>query len=594
MSLARGIWSILTAAQRRRVLAAQGVSLLMALSTVVGISSIAPFFAVLGNPRLIDRHPLLHWLYVSGGFQRPRGFEIALGAAFVALVLLADTINAVGLLVLSRLALGIGDELQSTLFAEYLGRPYLFHAGTNSATLVHNVVYEVGRLNNGILQNGLLLITQVITALLIVATVVLLDPAGAVAMLLALSGGYLLIYVGMRQRLLRLGAAHGEAWSERARLAGESFSLIKEILLRADPGRFIASFAKASAEASRTAASIQLAAQLPRYVMECLGVAALVGAALLLGARSGGVGASLGPLTFVAFAAYRLLPILQQVFACAVKLRAERPGFERIAPDLRGARERAPARRPRATAEALDWWCNRPRREILLKNVSFRYADDRPAALSGIDARIPARSVTGIAGPNGSGKSTLMDLIAGLLTPTSGEVQVDGMRLDATNVGLWQAGVAYVPQTVVLLDADIAQNIAFGEPPGRLDRRRLEEAARAAQLEGLLARLPLGFGHRVGERGMSLSGGERQRVGIARALYRRAAVLLLDEATSALDGLTEAELMLTVARLRGSCTIVLITHRPATLRACDTVLELREGRLHGVTSNVREPHHART
>lgn len=593
MSLAREVWSILTAGQRRRVLAAQAVSLLMALSTVVGISSIAPFFAVLGNPALIERHPLLHGLYAAAGFERPRELEIALGVAFIALVLLADAINAVGLLVLSRIALGIGNELQSTLFAEYLSRPYLFHAGTNSATLVHNVVYEVGRLNNGILQNGFVLITQIVTGLFIVLAVIVLDPLAAIAMLLTLSGGYFVIYTGLRGRLLRLGASHGEAWSERARRAGESFSLIKEILLLADRGPFLQGFAAASEEAARTASYIQLAGQLPKYVMECLGVAALVGAALLLGARPGGMGASLGSLTFVAFAAYRLLPILQQVFAAAVKLRAERPALERIAPDLRRAHA-TPPQRVAATAETIDWWRDRPRREIRLENVSFRYADDRPNALSGINVALPARSTIGIAGPNGSGKSTLLEILAGLLAPTAGEVRVDGVALDATNMGLWQASVAYVPQSIVLLDASIAQNIAFGEPPGRIDRRRLEEAARAARLEELLARLPEGYAHRVGERGVTLSGGERQRIGIARALYRRASVLLLDEATSALDGLTETELMLTLARLRGSCTIILISHRPGTLRACDILLELRAGRLHGVESNAREPHRART
>jgi ATP-binding cassette, subfamily B, bacterial PglK len=594
VSLAGEVWGILTAGQRRRVLAAQLASLLMALFTVVGISSIAPFFAVLGNPHLIDSHPLLHWLYATAGFQRPRELEIALGVAFIALVLLADAINAAGLLLLSRIALGIGNELQTTLFTEYLSRPYLFHTATNGATLVNNVVYEVGRLNNGVLQNGFILITQLITGCLIVLTVTVLDPTAAAAMLLALAGGYLLIFAGLRGRLLRLGKAHGEAWSERGRLAGESFSLIKEILLLEDRRLFLEGFAKASEEASRTAAHIQLAAQLPKYIMECLGVAALVGAALLLGGQPGGMGAALGPLTFAAFATYRLLPILQQVFASAVKLRAERPGFERIAPDLRRARAGEVVPRIQAAAGTIAWWCNRPREQIQLADVSFRYADGRHFTLSRIGVSIPARSMIAIAGPNGSGKSTLLDLIAGLLTPTAGDVRVDGVALDATNIGPWQKGVAYVPQNVALLDTTIEQNIAFGEPPGRIDRARLDEAARTAQLEQLLGRLPQGYAHRVGERGVSLSGGERQRIGIARALYRRASLLLLDEATSALDGLTEAELMLTLARLRGSCTIILISHRPGMLRECDMVLELQSGRLQGVNWNVPEPHRART
>jgi ATP-binding cassette, subfamily B, bacterial PglK len=178
--------------------------------------------------------------------------------------------------------------------------------------------------------------------------------------------------------------------------------------------------------------------------------------------------------------------------------------------------------------------------------------------------------------------------------PSEGAVWVDGTRLDETNRVSWRAAIAYVPQTLVLLDASIAENIAFGEPPARIDQRRVAEAARAARLEDLVSSLSDGYQHRVGERGIRLSGGQRQRVGIARALYRRASVLMLDEATSALDGMSESELLLTLARLRGSCTIVLIAHQLSTLRACDEILHLHAGRLHEVRSGEQAHHRAGT
>lgn len=598
MGLARDIWGILTRAQRRRVLAAQLISLLMGLSTAAGVASIAPFFAVLGDPGSIGRQPLLHWLYASGGFHGVRAFEVALGGAFVALVLLANAVNALGLLLLSRFALGIGQELQTTLFHEYLTRSYRFHSGTNSATLLHNVIYEVGRLNSGILQNGVILITQLAAGALIFLSVTLFNPLVAIAMLLALAGGYFLIYARIRLGLVRLGQTHLRAWSERARVAGESFAAIREVLLLQDRRLFLDSFARASEEASRTFTDIQVIAQVPKYIMECVAVAGLVGVALVLAARNTTLSSSLAQLTFVAFAAYRLLPILQQVFATAVKIRADRPGFDLIAPDLRRARGAGGARLPRPSAApsrdsgAAVWWRDRPRGEILLKQVSFRYAADLPPALSDVNVRIPARCTVGIAGANGSGKTTLMDILSGLLTPTSGEVQVDGVALDETNIQLWQAGIAYVPQSVVLLDASVEENIAFGEPPWRIDRQRVRAAACAAQLDELVASLREGYGHRVGERGVKLSGGQRQRIAIARGLYRESPLLLLDEPTSALDGLTERELMVTLARLHGCCTIVLIAHRTVTLRGCDMILRLREGRLLEGEADDRQLEHA--
>jgi HlyD family secretion protein len=171
-----------------------------------------------------------------------------------------------------------------------------------------------------------------------------------------------------------------------------------------------------------------------------------------------------------------------------------------------------------------------------------------------------------------------------LLTPTSGRLLIDGITLDEDSRAAWQARIAYVPQTIFLLDSSIAQNIAFGVAPDKLDPLRMMQAARAAQLEDLIVSLPEGYDHKVGERGVKLSGGQRQRIGIARALYKEAPVLLLDEAMSALDGMTETELMTVLETLRGRRTIILIAHRLSTVRACDAIFQLEAGRVIGTGS----------
>ena len=581
MSLASEVWSILTPSQRRQVLAAQIISLAMAFSTVTGIAAIAPFFAVLGEPRLIDRNMLLHWLYLHGGFSSQRGFIVLLGVAFVSFVLIANLINALGSLAMNRLALRVGNQLQTAMFADYLSRPYSFHAATNSATLVKNIVYESTRVTNGILLNGLILVANLVTASFIVIAIVLLNPMVAIAMIAGLAGGYGLIYLAVRNRVLRFGRAQSHFAAEQAQIVNEGFGAIKELLVLQVQSFFSGRFERVSSALALAAAHCQVVAQSPRHLMECVAAAVLVGSALVLGGREDGVGPWLGQLTFLAFAAYRLLPTLQQIFAMIVKIRADRPAFALIAPDLRHARAAQP------TATSMD-----PRRsdsarrahhhgEIRLNDVSFRYADDRPWALKGVSLGIAPQSTVGIVGANGSGKTTLVDLIAGLLVPASGYVEVDGTALDHDNRAAWQAHVAYVPQNIFLLDASIAENIALGIAAPDIDRARLLEAARLAQLDDLIAALPQGFEHRVGERGVRLSGGQRQRIGIARALYREASVLLLDEATNALDGLTERELMATLGRLRGRYTTILIAHRMSTVRSCDLIFQLEHGKIIG-------------
>lgn len=581
MSLTAELWSVLSPPQRRRVIAAQFISVAMAFSTVTGIAAIAPFFAVLGEPRLIDQNRLLHWLYTQGGFASEHGFVVALGCGFVAVVLLANLVNALGSLTMNRLVLRIGAELQTRLFGEYLQRSYAFHTATHSSTLYNNIVHETARVTDGILQSALILVTNLVAAAFIVLSVLAVNTAASLTMLMGLAGGYALIYLCVRAGLLRWGRAHSRTWAEQTKLVGESFGAIREILLLQDRRLFYESFERASRDVAHAGGRVHAAAQIPKHVMECVAVAALVGTALVVGTRSEGVGPWLGQLTFIAFSAYRLLPMLQQVFAAAVKIRADRAAFARVAPDLR----LLPVARSPTSANALfsasHLSRDLPREEIRLNGVSFQYETDRARALAGAHLRIPARSMVGIVGANGSGKTTLMDLIAGLLTPTSGEVLVDGVPLNEDNRAAWQARIAYVPQNIFLLDSSIAQNIAFGSAPDAVDARRLRQAAQAAQLEDFIQSLPHQYDHNVGERGIQLSGGQRQRIGIARALYKEAPILLLDEAMSALDGMTEAELMSVLETLRGRSTIILIAHRLSLVRRCDVVFQLEAGRVIG-------------
>jgi len=581
MSLFADFWSILTPKQRRGILTMQIVSMAMAFSTVSGIAAIAPFFAVLGQPELIDHNALLHWAYAHGGFSSKRGFVVALGVAFIAVMLIANLINVLGSLAMSRLALRIGTELQSTLFGEYLSRPYSFHIRANSTTLFNNILHETARVTNGILLNAFLLVTNLVTASFIILSILLVKPMIALAMIAGLAGGYALIYFVLRKRLLQLGQTQSRSATEQAQILHESFGAIKEVIVLQAQNFFRGQFERASKSFSLAAAHSQVVAQNPRHLMECVAAVGLVGLALVLGGREDGVGPWLGELTFLGFAAYRLLPTLQQVFAASVHIRADRAALAQIAPDVRRARTAIHTTTLADSTPTDCAWQGRPQREIRLEEVSFRYAADQPWALEGISLRIPARAAVGIVGVNGSGKTTLVDVIVGLLVPSEGRVEVDGSALNEANRAAWQSQIAYVPQNIFLLDASIAQNIALGIPAADINRQRLLEAVRLAQLDEFIKTLPAGCDHRVGERGIQLSGGQRQRIGIARALYRAAPVLVFDEATSALDGLTEQELMATLGRLHGRCTTILIAHRMTTVRSCDIIFELENGKLSG-------------
>jgi ABC-type multidrug transport system fused ATPase/permease subunit len=217
---------------------------------------------------------------------------------------------------------------------------------------------------------------------------------------------------------------------------------------------------------------------------------------------------------------------------------------------------------------------------IVLRDVSFTYPNAHRNALTEVSIAVRKGEAVGIIGSSGAGKSTLVDLFLGLLDPSSGVVEVDGVDISSNHRG-WQQLIGYVPQSIYLIDDTIRKNVAFGLPELEVDDRAVWGALKAAQLDEFVTMLPDGLETIVGERGVRLSGGQRQRIGIARALYHDPEVLVLDEATSSLDTETERGVMDAVRDLLGSKTIIIVAHRVSTVSYCSRVYRMEEGRVVG-------------
>ena len=570
-TLFAALWRLLDSAQRRRLVLLQWIALWNALLTLVGVAAIVPFLHVLNDPSSIERTAVLSWLYRTFEFGNPRSFALALGAGFVVLVALSNASVLLGSLAIHRFAQGVGAELHEALFNEYLSRNYVFHARTHSSLLATNVVFEVNRLASGILQGVLLLVANAFTCGFIAVAMLVANPAIAALATLLLCGSYLLIQRLTRQRLARNGLALTRLWAERARVLSESFAAIKEILLLRNQDYYRAAVRAQSRAIAEVSVDTLAITQAPRHLLESVAVAALVAVALW---QAGVAPASpwIAELTFLAFATYRLLPALQQVFATASKLRVERAGFDRIARDLVCAR--APAG---ATMAATDPWPADSARGMELRGVRFRYASASIDAVRDASLRIPAGAAVAFVGATGSGKTTLADIILGLLTADAGSVEVDGIALEPANLAAWQARAAYVPQHPILHNVSVAENIALGVPASDIDHDRLRLVIGIAQLTAIVDALPDRYAERLGERGARLSGGQRQQIAIARALYRRASLLVLDEATSALDETTERALLDTLFEQGGVRTHIVIAHRASAVRNCDLFFEFTAG-----------------
>lgn len=317
----------------------------------------------------------------------------------------------------------------------------------------------------------------------------------------------------------------------------------------------------------------QFLSAFPRYALEALG---LVGIAFLGGllVLQNGSGVAVIPLLgALALGAQRLLPAMQQVYRFWAALK----GFNA---DLKGVLDMLNQPLPFEVCIREPWPFSE---SIILDSVRYRYGLDQQEVLKGINLEIRHGERIGLIGGTGSGKSTTVDLLMGLLKPTSGQLIVDGNNLHCPSrpelLVAWRAAIAHVPQSIYLADNSIMENIAFGVPKEQIDFSRVRKAADHAQLTSFINSCPEGFNTFVGERGVRLSGGQRQRIGIARALYKHARIIVFDEATSALDTSTEEAVIEALEGLSRELTVVMIAHRLSTLKSCDRIFRLENGRI---------------
>ncbi len=539
---------------------------LMAVAETVGVLSIMPFLSVLGRPETIHENPWLEQIYSGLGFTDTRNFIVTLGIFSIAVVLISSAFKTVTLHILNRFVHFLRHSISSRLLARYLRQPYAFFLDRNSADLSKNILSETDQLMFNLVQPLAQMMAQGAVILAMCLLIVCYDPWMALAIVLAVTVLYAAIYGLVRKRLARMGVERVTANRDRYQASNEALGGIKEVKITHSTRAYLGRFDRASRLYSRHLATSDTLSQAPLYLVEAAGYSGLIVIALVLLLRTSDIAHVLPALGLYGFAAYRMLPAAQIVYRGFAKLRFSMPALQAIHRDLTMPEE--------VESEGASMLA--PEREIRLEGIRFAYpATPEKFVLDNFNLSIPARSSVGIVGRSGAGKSTVMDLLLGLLSPQAGVLSVDGVPLTSANMASWQRAIGYVPQNIYLADATMAENIAFGVAVADIDLGAVERAARAAQIHDFIVKeLADGYSTVVGERGIRLSGGQRQRIAIARALYRDPPVLLLDEATSALDSATEEAVNDAIRTLSEHKTIVVIAHREASLRECDSTIVL--------------------
>lgn len=562
----------------------QGLVLLISMVLVAGvetagIASIMPFMAVVTNPEVIETNRWLNAVYTGLGFSSEDAFLRFLGILVVVLLVLSNGLKALNTWLTLRFQNKMYYVLAHRLLARYMIEPYGFFLNRNTAELGKNVLAEARNVVTGVITPLTDLVSRSLITVAILGLLVLVDPLVALAIAAVLGGSYAVVYIIARTRLRGIGQQQVEANAAKFKAASESLSGIKELKVLGRETTFLDRFAVAAKRHSRNNVLFGLIAEMPRHALEIISFGGILLVVLYLLGRGDHTAGMVPLLALYAFAGYRLLPALQQLFAAFANLRQSMPALELLHRDLEpdpdnpfSAQQQLAAREHVPTLPF--------ERSLKLEDVTFCYSGAANPALRGLSLEIGANTSVGFVGPTGCGKTTTVDLILGLLSPTSGRLLSDSRPITADNLAGWQRNLGYVPQQIYISDDTITRNIAFGIPDDDIDMEAVRRAAQVANLAQFVEQeLPDGYDTEIGERGVRLSGGQRQRIGIARALYRDPPILVMDEATSALDGITEDHVMDAVRALSRSKTIIIIAHRLTTVRDCDVIYVLDHGRV---------------
>ncbi len=574
IEILKRVLEIIPAKYRKKIPIVLFFSIIASLLELVSIALIVPFISVaLDGDGMMQRKGIKS-ICALLGIENKYSLILALAIMLV----LAFAIKNLALLFVryyqSEYSISVQKELATGLFDSYLNRPYSFFLQNNTGVLA-------GRINNNVtsiydtLNSYIIIITEGITVAGIVAFIFYTDPilALGVVFVAVLCVGSITIW--LRKPISTAATRYYQALNDNNKALMQGLTAVKEVIVSGKREYFVESFDEEYEKKASMQKRFQFYNLLPERLVEMLFVGAIV---LIVAYRmrwGSNMTSFVANLAGFAMGAYRLLPSMGKFTSCINTIIFINPSFNSGYDALKEVEEYVTETLVNVIEEDTKGIIFS--KELSVSDLSFRYRDDLDYIIDGLNLNIKKGEAIGLVGESGAGKSTLVDVIMGLLKSERGGVYMDGIDIRSIPLS-WSRNVGYVPQSVYLLDGSIRENIGFGLKADEIDDDKVWKVLEFANLKVFVEHLEDGLNTCVGERGVQLSGGQRQRIAIARALYQDPSILILDEATSALDNDTEEAVMESIENLIGNITMIIVAHRLTTIRGCDRIYRIGDGK----------------
>lgn len=563
------LWNHISQRRKRQFILLLVLMVLGSFAEILSVGAVLPFLAVLTAPEQVFSHSAAQPFIQAFSLTEPKQLLLPLTFVFGLAILTAGTIRLLLLWINTSISFATGAELSQDMYRRTLYQPYEVHIARNSSVVVDGIANKANNVIYITILPCLLFISSSIIMLCILTVIIYIDPITA----LSAFGGFGLIYFFIilitKKRIFKASQSMSRESTNVIKYLQEGLGGIRDVLIDGSQITYCESYKYSNIALRRAQGYVNFITSSPRIYVEAIGMLLIIVLAYVLAREPDGFARAIPILGALALGAQRFLPVMQQAFASWATIQS---GKASLQDTLDLLDQPVPEGNYLPPSNPLPF-----NEQINLKQLSFRYSPESPQVLNRLDLIIEKGSRVGFIGATGSGKSTLIDNIMGLLQPTEGVLEIDGVAVTPSNRRAWQAQIAHVPQSIFLTDRTIEENIAFGVPIHQIKHERVKDAARDAQISDLIDSWPKKYQTFVGERGIRLSGGQRQRIGIARALYKQANVIIFDEATSALDGETEQAVMQAIQGLDKKLTLLIVAHRLATLKNCTKIVELNGG-----------------
>lgn len=562
--------------QKIRLIILFFVMLVGTVLEVLGVTAVLPLIEAMTNPQSILEKPYFSFFYNMFHFNNTTEFMIVICLLVMAVYLIKNIYILLQNDLQYRFVFNNQVRISYRLMRAYMTQPYLFHAQHNSTELMRTVINDTQIFFRAVLS-GIQLLTELCVCVALLILLFITDSLITLSIII-LFAIFMILYMKVyKKNLKRQGELTREYNADMAKYSLQAFGGIKEIQILNREKYFIDKFNYVSGKYAHSQRRYNWMIALPKPTMEFLCVGGLLGVVALRLHMGVNMETFVAVLSSFAIAAFRMLPSVNKITANLGSIVFSGPSVHAVYADLKAIEEiQFNEEKQLEKSDKL-----KIKNEIIVKNLDFRYPNSTDYVLKNVNISIPKNKSVAFIGPSGAGKTTLADIILGVMRPTAGTVEVDGINVH-DNLYQWHQSLGYIPQDIYLTDDTLKNNIAFGIMEEDIDEERLWNAIEMAQLKEFVNSLPDKLETFVGEDGMRLSGGQRQRIGIARALYNNPEVLVLDEATSALDNDTESAVMEAVEHLSGNVTLIIIAHRLSTIKNCDYVYRVKDEKVEKV------------